>query len=148
MEKHYFCQEVSIKLKRKATPINRCKSAFEVYNFIKRTYDEDEINTRECAKVIVMNNDFKVLGYSTISTGGLTEVSVDVRQIMQLALLTNATVIAFVHNHPSGNPTPSEYDNQLTNKIKRACEVMRIYFLDHVIVTDEAYYSYRDMNKI
>ena len=64
------------------------------------------------------------------------------------AVLNNATIMAVCHNHPSGSIRPSRIDDTLTQSVKKACEVMRIHFLDHVIVTDGAYYSYHEEGKI
>jgi DNA repair protein RadC len=83
-----------------------------------------------------------------ISHGGITEVSVDIRIIMREAVLANTTILAVCHNHPSGSITPSRYDDQLTISLKKACDVMRIHFLDHVIVADGCYYSYREEGKV
>ena len=56
--------------------------------------------------------------------------------------------MAVCHNHPSGNLRPSQADNDLTRSIQRACQVMRIHFMDHIIITDGAYYSYSEEGKI
>ena len=85
------------------------------------------------------------IGYTTISEGGLTSTIVDVRVVMQTALVSNATAIVLAHNHPSGNTRPSGQDDSLTRKIKSACELMDIRLLDHIIVTSyDSYYSYND----
>ncbi|MQO97919.1 hypothetical protein F7D19_05405, partial [Prevotella copri] len=55
---------------------------------------------------------------------------------------------AFCHNHPSNNPQPSKADDVLTQKIAKACEIMRLFFMDHVIITDGAFYSYHDKGKL
>ncbi len=83
-----------------------------------------------------------------MSSGGISETAVDIRMILKEALLNNATVIALTHNHPSLNATPSSDDDRITMRLEKACETMRIYFLDHVIVTDGKYYSYREHDKI
>ena len=83
-----------------------------------------------------------------ISRGGLTETNVDVRIIIKEAVMNNATALALVHNHPSGNIHPSKFDDTLTQTLKKACELMRIHFLDHVIVCDGDYYSYHDRGKL
>lgn len=70
------------------------------------------------------------------------------RIIIKDALLCNTTVLAVCHNHPSGNKRPSRQDDQLTDRIRKACELMRIYFLDHVIITDGNYYSYREEGRL
>ena len=64
------------------------------------------------------------------------------------AILNNATVVAFCHNHPSGNTRPSMVDDKLTQSFKKACEYMRIHFLDHVIVCDGQYYSYHENGRL
>jgi DNA repair protein RadC len=56
--------------------------------------------------------------------------------------------VALCHNHPSGNTRPSKDDDRLTERVKKACEVMRLYLLDHVIVTDGNYYSYREKGRL
>jgi DNA repair protein RadC len=63
---------------------------------------------------------------------------------MKEALLANATIMAVCHNHPSGSLRPSQMDNELTTTLARACQLMHIRFLDHVIITDGAYYSYHE----
>ena len=83
-----------------------------------------------------------------ISHGGITETAVDVRIIIREAVLANATMLAICHNHPSGSLRPSPMDNDLTTSIQRACQLMRIKFLDHVIITDGAYYSYCETGRV
>jgi DNA repair protein RadC len=98
--------------------------------------------------VLLLNQHHRLIKKVRISHGGITETSVDLRIIMREAVLANTTILAVCHNHPSGNLTPSKYDDELTRSIKRACELMRIYFLDHVIITDGQYYSYRELGMI
>ena len=98
--------------------------------------------------LLLMNQNHRLIKDMCISHGGITEVSVDVRIIMREAVLANATIIAVCHNHPSGNLTPSTHDDAITTIIKRACDVMRIRFLDHVILVDGNYYSYHENGRI
>ena len=97
---------------------------------------------------MLMNQRFRLIKAVRLSHGGLSETAVDVRIILREALLNNATVLTLVHNHPSGNARPSGDDDRLTLKLKQASEVMRIYMVDHVIVTDGKYYSYAEEGKI
>ena len=97
--------------------------------------------------ILLMNQGQRLIKKVRIAHGGISEVSVDVRIIMREAVLCNATILAACHNHPSGSIRPSQQDNALTQSLKKACEVMRIHFLDHVIVTDGAYYSYHEEGK-
>ncbi len=98
--------------------------------------------------VLLMNQNYKLLKAERISIGGITETSADIRIIMRDAVLNNATILAVCHNHPSGSISPSRQDDMLTQSIQKACQLMRIHFLDHVIVTDGAYYSYHEQGKI
>lgn len=97
--------------------------------------------------VLLMNQHYRLIKKVRISHGGITETAVDIRIIIREAVLANATILAVCHNHPSGSLSPSHADDDLTITIQRACELMRIYFMDHVIVTDGQYYSYRELGK-
>ena len=106
-----------------------------------------DLDTEE-AWVILMNQNYKLIKAERLSHGGITETAVDVRLIVKAALMNNATIVAFCHNHPSGNTHPSKDDDRLTERVRKACEVMRLYLLDHVIVTDGNYYSYREKGRL
>lgn len=122
--------------------LNSAQTIYEYMHPIMQDFDTEH------AWVLLMNHAFKLISAKQISHGGLTETAVDVRVILKEALLHNATVVAIVHNHPSGNAFPSSFDNQLTQQVKKACDIMRIHFADHVIVTDGKYYSYQEEGKI
>ena len=98
--------------------------------------------------VLLMNQNYRLIKKLRIAHGGITEVSVDVRIIMREAILANATILAVCHNHPSGSLRPSQQDNLLTESIHRACNTMRIHFLDHIIITDGHYYSYHEAGRV
>ena len=85
-----------------------------------------------------------VLGMQKISQGGISETSVDLRIVMQGAILSNATALIACHNHPSGNLYPSASDDAITKKMKEACKIFDIRLFDHIIITDESYYSFAD----
>ena len=98
--------------------------------------------------ILLMNQNHRLIKKMCIAHGGISEVSVDIRIIIREAVLVNTTILAVCHNHPSGSLKPSKADDHLTQSIKRACEVMRIHFLDHVIITDGQYYSYHESGKL
>ena len=120
-------------------------SSIAVYNYMLPRMQDLDV---EEAWVLLLNHNFKLIKAEQLSHGGITETAVDVRLIMKKALLNNATIIALCHNHPSNNPTPSKQADQLTFNVKKACEVMRIFFMDHIIVTDGHYYSYHDKGRL
>ena len=97
--------------------------------------------------VLLLNQHYRLIKKVRISHGGITETAVDIRIIMKEAVLSNCTILAVCHNHPSGNLKPSSQDDDLTKDIKRACKLMRIHFLDHVIITDGQYYSYHESGR-
>ena len=98
--------------------------------------------------ILLMNQNYRLVKSVKISQGGITETSADIRVMMREAVLCNATILAACHNHPSGSLSPSRADDELTRAIKEACRLMRIHFLDHVIVTDGAYMSYAECGKL
>lgn len=102
----------------------------------------------EEARVLLLNQNYKYIKDVRLSHGGITETAVDIRIIVREAVLHNATVVALCHNHPSGNPRPSRDDDRLTERVKKACEIMRLYLLDHVIIADGEYYSYQQQGKL
>ena len=94
--------------------------------------------------VIMMNQSNCIIKKVRVSFGGIDMTAVDVRLILKEALLCNAVAIAMVHNHPSGNIRPSTQDNSLTENVRKAANVMNIRLLDHIVFTDNGYYSYSD----
>jgi DNA repair protein RadC len=98
--------------------------------------------------LLLMNQNHRLIKKMRIAHGGITEVSVDIRIIMREAVLAGATILAVCHNHPSGSLRPSQADNDITATLQKACQIMRISFLDHVIVTDGAYYSYHESGRM
>lgn len=120
-------------------------SATAVYNYMHPQMQDLDV---EEAWILLMNQNYKLIKPMRISHGGITETAVDVRIIIKEALLCNTTVLALCHNHPSNNPRPSRDDDQLTQRVKKACELMRIHFMDHIIITDGDYYSYYENGRL
>ena len=120
-------------------------SATAIYNYMHPRMQDLDV---EEAWILLMNQNFKLIKSLCVSHGGLSETAVDVRIIMREAILSNAPVLAFCHNHPSGNIRPSQMDDTLTQRIKKAAELMRVYLLDHVIITDGRYYSYHEEGRL
>jgi DNA repair protein RadC len=98
--------------------------------------------------IIYMNNSNKVIQKNQLSKGGITGTFVDVRLALKNALEVGATGIILAHNHPSGTLKPSEADEQLTKKLKTAADSLDIKVLDHLIITEKAYFSFADEGMI
>jgi len=106
-----------------------------------------DLPTEECW-VLLLNQASKIIDKVKIGAGGLNATAVDVRCILREALLKRASAIALCRNHPSGNIRPSREDDRLTQQVNQASQCMNIRLVDHVILTDGAFYSYADEGRI
>jgi DNA repair protein RadC len=119
-------------------------SSSEAHKILFKNWNSDKLELIEQFKVLLLNTYNKVLGIFEVSTGGVTGTIADPKIIFSSALKANATGIILAHNHPSGNLQPSTADINLTKKIVGAGELLDIKVLDHLIITSESYYSFRD----
>ena len=116
-------------------------TATRIYNHMRPVMQDLDV---EEFWTLLLNQHYRLIKKVRISHGGITETSVDIRIIMREAVLANCTILAVCHNHPSGNLSPSKDDDELTRSVRRACELMHIRFMDHVIITDGHYFSYHE----
>lgn len=100
--------------------------------------------SREVFKVILLTSRNTLIAEKTIFEGSLTESIVSPREIIKEAINQSAASVVFVHNHPSGNPAPSEEDKRVTNQLKSACQVVGINVLDHIIIGHKGFFSFAD----
>lgn len=109
-----------------------------------------ELNTlaQENLYCFCLDTKSKVKSIELISKGSLTSSIAHPREILKAAILSNAVSIILVHNHPSGDPEPSDDDKNLTDKISKACGIMNINLLDHIIIGKNSYYSFREKNRL
>lgn len=96
--------------------------------------------------VAYLNHQNKVIAHHCLSKGGITSATVDLRLLLKKALEVGATGLLLAHNHPTGNLHPSEADLSLTKKIKVAAQAIDIQLLDHLIVSENGYFSFADEN--
>ena len=120
----------------------------DVFDMARRIYDAGTIEYREQAWVLLLNTAGKVNGYFKAADGGIDSAVVDIRLVLQAALLTNSIAMVLIHNHPSGNSKPSGSDDTLTANLNKACQAMSMQLLDHVVITSEDYYSYADNGRL
>ena len=92
----------------------------------------------------MFNNANQAIGIYELSKGGINSSIIDLRLLLSVTLKCLATSIAIIHNHPSGNLKPSKADISITDKLKKACEVLDIKLLDHIIISKNDYYSFAD----
>ncbi len=123
--------------------LKKITSSKEVFNLMQPIIGE---LAHEEFWILYLNNANKVLHKAQLSKGGMTGTVVDIRIVFKMALEQNATSIILVHNHPSGNLKPSDEDISITNKLKLAGEHLQISIQDHVIVTENGHFGFRDEN--
>lgn len=139
--------EVKIHYERPTlNPSRIVKSSEDSERLLRAFIDAKRIDYKEFFWVLLLTNANQVIGISEIAVGNTTGVSVNIKEIYQLALLANSTAIIVAHNHPSGKLTPSESDKNLTKKLTDASKLLDITLLDHLILTSEGFVSFSDSN--
>ncbi len=136
--------ELIYKSKVKASDRLKVTTSSDAYHLLKQNWDENKIEFVEQFKVLFLNRANKVLAIYELSTGGVSGTVADPKLVFAAALKVNACNIILCHNHPSGNVKPSTADEQLTRKIKEAGKYLDLPVIDHLIITNESYYSFAD----
>ena len=131
--------ELSRRRKKESNKQPKISSAEDVNELLGQTLSE---LAHEEFWVIFLNRANLVIRKEKISQGGISGTVVDQRIIFKKALLYLASSIILVHNHPSGNLTPSSQDKKVTQKIKSAAQLLEINLLDHIIIAGNNYYSF------
>jgi len=120
---------------------DKIRSSQDVYEVVKAHMRD---LSREVFKVLLLTSRNGLLGEKLLFEGSLTESIVSPREVIYLALSEQAASVVFVHNHPSGDPSPSDEDRKITKQLKKACEAVSVSVLDHVIVGKDSYFSFAD----
>lgn len=119
--------------------------SFDSPETIARYYMEDLRHERqEHMKLLLLNSKSMLIGETTVSKGTVNASIVTPRELFIEALQKNAVAIVIMHNHPSGDPTPSQEDIITTNRIKNAGNLIGIELLDHIIIGNNCYISFRE----
>lgn len=137
--------EISVVYKNKIRTKDKIQvsSSKDIYKLMKPIF-EGVINHHEEFYIILLNTGNYVLGISKIAQGGISSTTIDTRIIFQTALKTNSVKIALVHNHPSTNLNPSPQDKSFTFKMVEAGKLIDIAVVDHVIISNNGYFSFCD----
>lgn len=150
MQKQFIVREPKIvwqpcNIKQSAMP--KISNAQDAYNVVKNFF-VDTLNYCEQFSVLLLNRNNRVIGHKIISTGGVSSTVVDPKIIFNAAVLALASAIIVVHNHPSGNLQPSESDKQLTRKLAQGATLLEMKLLDHIIISEDGFYSFADNETI
>lgn len=118
-------------------------SASDAVNWLRdHVIDGDQIDLKEFFWVLLLTRSNRLLGHTTLAMGGSSGVVVDIKELFQLVLLSNAKGLIVTHNHPSGSLTASPSDKAITRKIAKVAKLFDIHLLDHIIITSESYLSF------
>ena len=123
------------------------KSSSDVSNILRAIMDK-HVSIYEAFYVLFLNNSNKVVGYYKASVGGINATVVDERLIMKVAINLLTCKMVLSHNHPSGTLQPSSADRSITEKLRKACSYFSIELLDHLIITEDSYYSFKDEGEL
>ncbi|MBX2938441.1 MAG: DNA repair protein RadC [Ferruginibacter sp.] len=143
-----LCAAFELGRRRYATPPEDklyIKSSSDLAKYLKSVMMD---YSHEVFAVTYLNRANCVKHFGVVSKGGWTGTVADPRMILKKALELHATSIILCHNHPSGNLNPSKSDDDITQKIKQAAAFMEINVLDHIIVSENGYYSYADEGRL
>ena len=119
-------------------PVKSSETVFNIFHPLMGDLEHEEF------WLLMLNRANRVLGRYKVSQGGLSGTVIDTRIILKKALDNLASSIIVCHNHPSGNMQPSDADVKITEKLKKAAEMLEIKLLDHVIIADKSYFSFAD----
>lgn len=143
--KNWTLNEIQISYKpvAKMNTLNKITGSSQAADILRQAWSDD-IEHHESVYIICLAHSGRVLGVKMISSGGISSCIIDPKIVFQTALAANASSIILAHNHPSGTLEPSKADKDITEKIKNGGKFLEISVLDHIILTDDAYYSFAD----
>src|SRR5262245_122779 len=122
------------------SPCRASEDADRIARSIYGTLDAD----KEHFLLLTLNNKNRVNGFKVVSTGSLTASLVHPREVWRAALHLCAAAVIFVHNHPSGDPAPSQEDQEITRRLKETGDLLGIRVLDHIVLGQERFFSFSD----
>jgi DNA repair protein RadC len=120
----------------------------EAYKMIISVWDKELINIQEQVMAFFLNRRNRLIGYRLICLGTSHQCLIDVKFIASLALHTMASTVIIAHNHPSGGTKPSTADKIITERIKASLELIDVKLIEHIIITEDGYYSFADEGEL
>jgi len=141
-----YIDEITLVKKQSNFPKTKIIDSKSAYAVIRKFYNSD-IDIYESMFLLLVNRNNITTGFVKISQGGTAGTVVDVKIIMKYVIETLSNGFILAHNHPSGNLNPSHQDDVMTKRINEAAKLLECSLLDHLIVTDKGYFSYKDEGK-
>ena len=135
--------EYSLKYTKSEIQKTKITTSESASNVIRKFYFDD-INIYESFFILLLNRANNTTGFAKISQGGTAGTVVDIKIIAKYAVESLSSAVIICHNHPSGNKQPSDADLNITRKIKDALLLLDIKLIDHIIITENDFYSFAD----
>lgn len=141
--------KVSLHYRKPILPIKKkILKPSDAVKLLRKNYQNSNLELKEHLWVILLSKSNVVIGFSMISMGNFNTTIVDIRQITQMALLSNTAKVILCHNHTSETCSPSKSDIKITRKVKKALTLFEIGLMDHIIITSDSFFSFNDNAKL
>ena len=135
--------EYSLKYTKSQIQKTKVTTSESASNVIRKFYFDD-INIYESFFILLLNRANNTTGFAKISQGGTAGTVVDIKIIAKYAVESLSSAVIICHNHPSGDKRPSDADLNITRRIKDALLLLDIKLIDHIIITENDFYSFAD----
>jgi len=141
-----YLNEITVSYSKKRFTSTAVKSSKDVQAVAREIFNKCkcQLELKEYFFIILLNRANEVIGYHKLSEGGICGTVVDIRIAFGTALKSLASGMILIHNHPSGNLKPSEADLRITKQFTESGKLLEVMVHDHLIITEEAYYSFAD----
>jgi DNA repair protein RadC len=136
-----FIREVTLRYRGQGKKLFQIREASNAAEFFRKVLPD---NVREHFLTLFLDGAHQVIGYSLVATGTANMCPVGIREVFQPAVILGACALICGHNHPSNNTEPSSADRQVTNSLRAGGELLGIKLLDHVIISEDEFYSFQE----
>lgn len=137
--------ELGKRIMKASSSLNRITSPSDVFNFM---IGDLKFLKKEKFFTILLDTKHQIISVENISTGSLDSSIVHPREVFNFAVRKSAAAVILVHNHPSGNPSPSTEDLRITERLKDAGKILGINVIDHIIIGNDEYYSFKENSSL
>jgi len=139
-----YLREVEIKFKKRKVKNGAAEAAVTDAKQVYELFADLQNETKEKLLAISLDTKLKVIAFEVVALGSLVSIAGRPAEVVRASIMVNAYGIIIVHNHPSGDPTPSKVDKEFTKTLNRVCNDLGISFHDHVIIGEGDYFSFAE----
>ncbi len=143
-----FLREIEIRYKKKRAPKKTVDTLITCPGDVVKLFHDLQDETKEKLITVNLDNQNKILCFEVIAIGSVNGIHIRPMEVFRTAFPVNARGAIVLHNHPSGDPTPSEEDKAFTQKLDRLALDMGLKFVDHIIIGTDGYYSFRENSDV